>query len=89
MAPNKDAVVFGVVGEVENGELVFKVSNDQQAGIVGVDATTNLPFVDVTNSPGFCEVIDKDSSAESKAELDALGLDHLVRFFYSWHRRCL
>ncbi len=79
--PEQDAVVFGVVGEIENDELVFKVSNDQQAGVVGLDAATNLPFVDVTNSPGFCEVIDHSTSAEAKAELDALGLDHLVRFF--------
>ena len=75
-----DAVFFGLMGEIdESGELVFRVSNDQQAGNVFVDPRTMLPLMDVNNSPGFCEVVDR-STPGAAAELDALGLDHLVRF---------
>ena len=79
--PGVDAVVFGLMGEIENGQLVFRVSNDQQAGEIYINPATGLPLVDVTNSPGFCEVVDDSTSMSSAAELDALGLDHLVRFF--------
>ena len=75
-----DAVVFGLMGEVENGATVFRVSMDQMAGEVFIDPLTGLPQVDVTNSPGFCEIIDDATDPTSAAELDALGLDHLVRF---------
>ncbi len=75
-----DVVVFGVIGEVVDGNVEFKVLNDQQAGEIAIDPTTYLPLVDVSNSPGFCDVIDDSSSPEAQAELDALNLDHLVRF---------
>ena len=75
-----DVVVFGLMGEVENGQTVFRVSMDQLAGDVFVDSATGLPQMDVTNSPGFCEIIDGSTDATSAAELDALDLDHLVRF---------
>jgi hypothetical protein len=75
-----DVVVFGVIGEVVDDNVEFKVLNDQQAGEVAIDPTTYLPLVDVSNSPGFCDVIDDSYSPEAKAELDALNLDHLVRF---------
>lgn len=78
--PGIDAVIFGLVGEVENGQTVFRVANDQLPGDVFIDPATGLPQVDVTNSPGFCEVIDDSTSPNAEAELDALGLDHLVRF---------
>lgn len=78
--PGIDVVIFGLVGEVENGQTVFRVSNDQMAGDVFIDPVTGLPQVDVTNSPGFCEIIDDSSSALADVELDDLGLDHLVRF---------
>ena len=78
--PGLDIVIFGVVGEVVDGNVEFKVSNDQQAAEVAIDPRTHLPLVDVSNSPGFCDVIDASSSANAKAELDALDLDHLVRF---------
>lgn len=78
--PGIDAVVFGLMGEIQNNQLVFQVTNDQQAGDVFIDPSTGLPIVDVTNSPGFCQVIDDSSSPTSAAELDALGLDHLVQF---------
>ena len=79
--PGLDALVLGLMGEIENGQLVFRVSNDQQAGEIYFDPYTNLPVMDVTNSPGFCEVIDDSSAWDSQQELDELDLDHLVRFF--------
>ena len=75
-----DAVVFGLMGEIEDGETVFRVSTDQQAGVIDIDRATNLPTVDVTNSPGFCEVIDR-TAFEDEVALEELGIDHLVRFF--------
>ncbi|MCH9696709.1 MAG: hypothetical protein K0U68_01270 [Gammaproteobacteria bacterium] len=78
--PGLDVVVFGVLGEDVNGVFEFKVSNDQQTAKVAIDPETNLPLVDVSGSPGFCDVIDKTFSENAKAELDALDLDHLVRF---------
>lgn len=78
--PGHDVVVFGLIGEVVDGNVEFKVVKDQKSGEVAIDPTTYLPLVDVTNSPGFCDVIDDSSSPESKDELAALGLDQLVRF---------
>jgi hypothetical protein len=74
-------VIFGLIGEVEDGDVVFRVSNDQQAGEVFIDPATGLPQVDVSGSPGFCEVVDASSDIDAADQLDALGLDHLVRFF--------
>lgn len=76
-----DTVVLGLIGEVVNGQLVFQPSGNQQAGDVFIDPATGLPRVDVTTSPGFCEVIDGSTSATSASELAALDLTHLVRFF--------
>lgn len=78
--PGKDVIIFGLIGERENGETVFRVANDQKPGDIVLDPNTNLPTVDVTNSPGFCTVIDASTSADAAAELEALDLDHLVRF---------
>lgn len=76
-----DAVVFGLIGEIDgNGETVFRVSNDRLAGEIDLDPSTWLPSVNVSGSPGFCEVIDRSTSAEAAAALDDLDLDHLVRF---------
>jgi len=76
-----DTLVVGLAGEVVNGQLVFQPSGNQQAGEVFIDPTTGLPRMDVTTSPGFCEVIDGATTATSAAELAALDLHHLVRFF--------
>ena len=76
----RDAVVFGVVGEDEGGKPVFEVVGDRLAGEVFIDSKTGLPRVDVSGSPGFCDVVDRSTSPDAAAELDALGLDHLVRF---------
>lgn len=77
----QDVLILGVVGEVVNGQVVFSISDDQQAGEVFVDPATNLPILEVTDSPGFCQIIDQSSSADAGSQLAALGIQHLVRFF--------
>lgn len=79
--PGEDVLILGLVGEVENGKTVFRVSENQQAGEVFIDPATQLPVVDVTNAPGFCGVIDSVHTADAAAQLQALNLHHLVRFF--------
>ena len=79
--PGLDTLVLGLLGEIVDGEVVFQVTTDQQAGDVFIDPITGLPTVDVTNSPGFCEVIGANTTADSFDELEALGLDNLVQFF--------
>ena len=79
--PGIDTVVFGVVGEVTSNGVEFAVVNDGQAGDAFINPQTNLPLVDVVNSPGFCEIKSPASSPEANAELEALDLDHLVSFF--------
>jgi len=75
-----DVIAFGLVGENKDGDVAFEVVNDGKAGSVFINQQTYLPMIDVSNSPGFCEVIDKSTSLEAKQELNKLGLDHLVRF---------
>ncbi|MFK7955470.1 MAG: calcium-binding protein [Lysobacterales bacterium] len=77
-----DVMVFGVVGEEGEDEdaPVFAVSNDQVAGQVFLDPSTGLPQVNVSGSPGFCEIIDASSSDDADAQLEALDLDTLVQF---------
>jgi Ca2+-binding RTX toxin-like protein len=75
-----DVLVLGLLGELENDEVVFKVINDQKTGQIYLDPSSDLPRVDVTGSPGFCTVVDSSTSAEAATQLAALGLDRLVRF---------
>ncbi len=75
-----DVIAFGLVGENKDGDVAFEVVNDGKAGDVYINQQTYLPMIDVSNSPGFCEVIDKSTSPEARQELNKLGLDHLVRF---------
>ena len=75
-----DVVILGLIGEVVDGKTVFAVSKDKKTAEVAIDPTTSLPQVDVSNSPGFCDVIDTTFSPDAKKELTALNLDHLVRF---------
>ena len=77
-----DTVVFGLMGEKDaNGKLVFKVSNDQLAGDVFLDPWNyGLPKMDVTNSPGFCNIIDKSSSSTAAKELAEIDSEHLAQF---------
>jgi Ca2+-binding RTX toxin-like protein len=76
-----DTVALGLIGELENGQLVFRASGNQLAGDVFIDPATGRPLMSVTTSPGFCEVIDASTSASAASELAALDLTHLVRFF--------
>lgn len=75
-----DVVVLGLVGEVVDGHDVFAVINDKKTAELALNPYTNLPLVDVTNSPGFCDVVDASSSHDAADELEALGVDRLVRF---------
>ncbi len=75
-----DAVIFGLVGEIDDGQLKFDLVNDQQSGRLAVSRQTRLPFVDVSNSPGFCDVIDESSSVDAAQQLRALKLNDLVQF---------
>ncbi|MEZ5401942.1 MAG: hypothetical protein R2729_19875 [Bryobacteraceae bacterium] len=77
----KDTLVFGLIGQKVGDIPVFAVSTDQQAGEVILDSSTSLPTVDVTRQPGFCTIIDKSAGPETAAELEQLGITHLVRFF--------
>ena len=79
--PGEDVLVLGLVGETVDGNTVFRVSNDQRAGTVAVNPSTRLPAVAVTNAPGFCTILDRSSARDNESSLDAIGLDHLVRFF--------
>lgn len=75
-----DVVIFGITGELNDGQVEFNVVNDQQAGDVAINRRTGLPVVDVTNSPGFCTVIDALTSPDAAQQLSALDLDTLVQF---------
>ena len=80
-ASGSDAIIFGITGELVGGVRKFEVLNDQLSAEVALNEKTNLPKVDVTNSPGFCEVTDKNSESGSRKQLNDLGLDHFARFF--------
>lgn len=76
-----DTVCFGLIGEQDAaGNIFFRVQNDQLAGDVWLDPISGLPRMDVTNSPGFCRVIDPSSSPTAAQELAALGGDRLAQF---------
>lgn len=83
-----DVIVFGILGELRDsdgttvGAPFFNVNPPASAGGldfdgVFVDPDSQLPVVRVSNSPGFCTVVDKSTNDR---ELDALQLDTLVRF---------
>ena len=82
----QDAVLFGKIGEIaENGNIEFNVSppgtpGSQDSDPIFLNPLTNLPLMDVSGSPGFCEIIDESNAEGGKAALDALGIDHLVKF---------
>lgn len=84
--PGHDVLMLGLIGEVIDGNVQFKVSlpgteGSQDSDKIFFSPYTKLPLMDLTNSPGFCEVIDESNAEGGKAALDALGLDHLVKFF--------
>lgn len=75
-----DVIILGLVGEEVDDENVFIVNKDQKTAKLAIDPDSKLPLVDVTGSPGFCDVIDPSSSHDAEDQLSALGLDRLVRF---------
>ena len=79
---DKDVLMFGPLGEQVAGSAdpVFAVQNDQNADPLFMDAVTGLPVMNVSGSPGFCEVIDASTSTAAADALASLGLDHLIRF---------
>ncbi|MGB0848794.1 MAG: calcium-binding protein [Thiolinea sp.] len=79
-AGHQDTVIFGLLGENDgSGSPAFGVQQDQNFDPLFFDADGN-PVVDVTNSPGFCSVVDSATSNQAATELANLDLDHLVRF---------
>lgn len=75
-----DVVVFGNIGEPDGDGVAFRVETDRRRGEVFIAPDTGLPLVDVSGSPGFCDVIDASTTPQSRLELEELGLDQLVRF---------
>lgn len=79
-AGTQDTVVFGLLGEDDgSANPVFGVQQDQNFDPLFLDKDGH-PVVDVTNSPGFCEVVDAATSVQAATALGELKLDHLVRF---------
>lgn len=75
-----DTVILGLLGEDDgSANPVFGVQQDQNFDPLFLNDDGH-PIVDVTNSPGFCSVVDSSTSAQAATELGALKLDHLVRF---------
>lgn len=83
-----DVVAFGILGEERDndsgttGAPFFNVSapgtdGSQNFDGIFLDATTKLPTLSVSTSPGFCTILDYSTNP---SELATLSLDHLVRF---------
>ena len=83
----KDAVMFGLIGEIGDDQNVqFKVDlpgtpDTGDSDPIAIDPATNLPQMFVSGSPGFCEVIDASNAEGGQDALEALDTDHLVKFF--------
>lgn len=80
-----DVLMLGLIGEVVDGNVQFKVNLPGTEGSgdsdpIFLNPYTNLPVMDLKNSPGFCQVIDETHAEGGQEALDALGVDHLVRF---------
>lgn len=84
-----DVIIFGILGEsseIINGEITtegapfFNVnaSGEGSKDFDGIFTNENgQPQVRVSNTPGFCSVVDTQENAEALAEL---ALDQIVRF---------
>jgi len=86
-----DVVMLGVIGEQrdadgsEAGAPFFNVNppsgdGSQDFDGIYVSPSTGLPVMEVGDGPGFCEVVDGSGGEAEQAELDALGIDRLIRF---------
>ena len=83
----KDVVMFGLIGEIgDNQNVQFKVDlpgteDSQDSDPIFLNPSTKLPLMNVSESPGFCKIIDESNAEGGKQALEALGIDHLVQFF--------
>lgn len=82
----KDVIIFGIVGELKDsdgtteGTPFFNVnpSGEGSKDFDGIYTDENgQPKIQVSNSPGFCSLIDTQVNAEALNELE---LDQIIRF---------
>jgi hypothetical protein len=77
-----DVVIFGIVGELTNnnditeGAPFFNVDSSKNFDGIYTD-TYGQPKIQVSNTPGYCSLVDTAAYADELAELE---LDHVVRF---------
>ncbi len=77
-----DVVIFGKVGELRNednettGEPIFSVNTSGTFDGIFLDAY-NRPQIQVSDSPGFCSLVNAQNYAE---EFELLDIDQIVRF---------
>ncbi|GJL57011.1 MAG: hypothetical protein NPIRA02_41430 [Nitrospirales bacterium] len=82
-----DAVMFGLIGEIgDDQNITFAVDlpgtpDTGDSDPIFLSPKTNLPLMNASGSPGFCEIIDGSNADGGQAALDALNVDHLVKFF--------
>lgn len=84
----QDVLFMTLVGENQNaagetdGAPFFAVTPPSSAGSRDFDgifeASAGFPVLNVAGGPGFCELVEKDST--NQVGLEELELDHLVRF---------
>lgn len=86
-----DVLMIGLIGEERDsdgstaGAPFFNVSppsapDSRDFDGIFLEASSGLPIVNVAGGPGFCEVVDGNTDTAEQTELDALRLDHIVRF---------
>lgn len=83
-----DVLFMTLIGESKDAEgniegaPFFAVSPPSPTTLRDFDGifinTEELPAINVSGGPGFCEIVEKD--AQNQSALEALGLDNLVRF---------
>jgi hypothetical protein len=84
----QDVLFMTLVGEKQNaageteGAPFFGVTPPNVSGSRDFDGifevTPGIPVLNVAGGPGFCELVEKDST--NQTALEEIGLDHLVRF---------
>lgn len=84
-----DVVMLGLIGEqrgaAEGLAAFFGVNpptgeGSQDFDGIFISSSSGLPLMNIGGGPGFCEVVDGSGGAAEQAELEALDVDHLVRF---------
>ena len=85
--PGRDAVMFGLIGEIgDNQNIQFTVDlpgtpDTGDFDPIFLNPLTNLPLMNVSGSPGFCEVIDGSNAVNGPSALKDADVDRLVKFF--------